>query len=200
MGQPSLKVFFKKKSFFRVTFILVVRLYNRAMKEIDFKYDLLPLKNKLFRLALRITLDTAEAEDITQETLIRVWTKREELQELQSIEAYCMTICRNLALDAHAKKAAQNLSLDEQPIDAADNAPQPDERLEREEQIRQLREIIDRLPEKQRTALQLREMEEKTYKETAEIMGVTEENVKVLLFRARNVIKQLFKPKDKYGL
>ena len=48
------------------------------MKEIDFREDLLPLKNKLYRLALRITLDTAEAEDVTQDTLIRVWTKREE--------------------------------------------------------------------------------------------------------------------------
>ena len=57
------------------------------MKEIDFREDLLPLKNKLYRLALRITLDTAEAEDVTQDTLIRVWTKREELGALNSLEA-----------------------------------------------------------------------------------------------------------------
>ena len=82
------------------------------MKEIDFREDLLPLKNKLYRLALRITLDTAEAEDVTQDTLIRVWTKREELGALNSLEAYCLTVCRNLALDRHDKKEAQNLSLD----------------------------------------------------------------------------------------
>ena len=52
------------------------------MKEIDFRYDLLPLKNKLYRLALRITLDTAEAEDVTEDTLIRLWEKREALAEV----------------------------------------------------------------------------------------------------------------------
>ena len=73
------------------------------MKEIDFQHDLLPLKNLLYRLALRISLDTAEAEDIVEETLLRVWHRRAELTELDSLEAYCQTICRNLALDAAAK-------------------------------------------------------------------------------------------------
>ena len=48
------------------------------MQEISFRNDILPLKDKLFRLALRITSDRAEAEDVVQETLIRVWNKREE--------------------------------------------------------------------------------------------------------------------------
>ena len=45
------------------------------MQEISFRNDILPLKDKLFRLALRITSDRAEAEDVVQETLIRVWNK-----------------------------------------------------------------------------------------------------------------------------
>ena len=72
--------------------------------EISFKNDVLPLKNKLYRLALRITMDTGEAEDVVQDTLIRVWNKRDEWDELESIEAYCMTICKNLSLDRHEKK------------------------------------------------------------------------------------------------
>ena len=170
------------------------------MKEIDFRYDLLPLKNKLFRMALRITLDSAEAEDITQDTLVRVWTKREELQQVDSIEAYCMTICRNLALDRHEKKDAQHLSLDETPLEKADSTPQPDERLEREEKLQRVHDLFNSLPEKQRTALQLREIEEKTYRETADIMGITEENVKVLIHRARQAIRQKYDKIDNYGL
>ena len=49
------------------------------MKTIDFRYDLLPLKDKVFRLALRITLNREEAEDITQDTLLKAWERREEL-------------------------------------------------------------------------------------------------------------------------
>ena len=73
------------------------------MRQIDFRYDLLPLKNRLFRLALRITLDHAEAEDIVEDTLLRVWNKRDEMEEVENLEAYCLTICRNLALDRSAK-------------------------------------------------------------------------------------------------
>ena len=43
------------------------------MKKISFRNDVLPLKNELYRLALRITLNHAEAEDVVQETMIKVW-------------------------------------------------------------------------------------------------------------------------------
>lgn len=69
------------------------------MKNLSFRADVLPLKNKLFRLALRITLNHAEAEDVVQETMIKVWNRREEWQKIDSIEAFCLTICRNLAVD-----------------------------------------------------------------------------------------------------
>ena len=59
------------------------------MKNISFRNDVLPLKNKLYRLALRITIDSAEAEDIVQETLIKVWNKREVWNEIESkLHAY----------------------------------------------------------------------------------------------------------------
>ena len=65
------------------------------MKEISFQNDVLPLKNKLFRLALRITLNREEAEDVVQDTMIKVWNARDRWQELDSIEAYSLTIARN---------------------------------------------------------------------------------------------------------
>lgn len=170
------------------------------MQDIDFRYDLLPLKNKLFRLALRITLDSAEAEDVTSDTLIKVWNKREELRGIESIEAYCMTVCRNLALDRHEKKEAQNLSLEANEIDAADNSFTPDEQLERDEKLRKVHELFNQLPERQRTIMQLRDIEEKSYREIATIMGVSEEVVKVTLFRARQAIKKQYDKIENYGL
>jgi len=170
------------------------------MQDIDFRYDLLPLKNKLFRLALRITLDSAEAEDVTSDTLIKVWNKREELKGVESIEAYCMTVCRNLALDRHEKKEAQNLSLEANEIDAADNSFTPDEQLERDEKLRKVHELFNQLPERQRTIMQLRDIEEKSYREIATIMGVSEEVVKVTLFRARQAIRKQYDKIENYGL
>ena len=81
------------------------------MQELSFRNDILPLKDKLFRLALRITFDRAEAEDVVQETLIRVWNKRDEWSQFGSIEAYCLTVAKNLAIDRSQKKEAQNVEL-----------------------------------------------------------------------------------------
>ena len=81
------------------------------MKKISFRNDVLPLKNELYRLALRITLNHAEAEDVVQETMIKVWNRRDRWDELESIEAFCLTICRNIAIDKTKKAENQNQSL-----------------------------------------------------------------------------------------
>ena len=62
------------------------------MSNISFQNDILPLKNKLYRLALRITLNPAEAEDVVQETMIKVWNRRDSWQQIDNIETFCLTI------------------------------------------------------------------------------------------------------------
>ncbi len=74
------------------------------MKKLSFRDDVLPLKDKIFRLSLRITLSRAEAEDIVQDVLIKVWNRRDDLAEVDSIEAYSLTVCRNLSLDRLQRK------------------------------------------------------------------------------------------------
>ena len=87
------------------------------MKEISFRNDVLPLKNKLFRLALRITLNREEAEDVVQDTLMKVWNSRDKWQQLESIEAYSLTIARNLSLDRIKKMDNNNGSLEEEQVE-----------------------------------------------------------------------------------
>ncbi|MBR1387748.1 MAG: RNA polymerase sigma factor [Alloprevotella sp.] len=170
------------------------------MPTIDFRTDLLPLKNKLYRLALRIVADTVEAEDITEDTLIRVWQKRDELQDLRSVEAYCLTVCRHLALDRKALHDSQNASLDDLDYDAADAAPNPLDRLVGTDHLERIREIFNRLPERQRTLIQLRDIEGLRHSQIAEIMGTTEEAVKVSICRARQRMRQEFEAIENYGL
>ena len=63
-----------------------------------------------------------------------------------------------------------------------------------------VRRLVDQLPEKQRSCMQLRDFEGKAYKDIAQILGITEEQVKVNIFRARQTIKQQFSKADNYGL
>lgn len=170
------------------------------MKEISFRNDVLPLKNRLFRLALRITLNREEAEDIVQDTLLRIWNSRSEWAGIANMEAFGLTVCRNLALDRTEKKEKQNISLDETEHDCADLASTPEEQMVRDERESIVRRLVDSLPEKQRTVMHLRDIEGKTYKEIAGILGLTESDVKVNLFRARKQIREQFNRLDKYGL
>lgn len=159
------------------------------MREVNFKNDVLPLKDLLFRLALRITLNKEDAEDIVQETLIRIWNEL-KTSEIGNLKAFAMTICRNHALDLIDKKERRNITFDSESHDSADDNQSPDRLLERKEQMASINRFIDSLPEKQRTAIQLRDIEGRTYKEIAEVMGISESDVKVNIFRARQKIKE----------
>ena len=170
------------------------------MKNVSFRNDVLPLKNELFRLALRITLNRAEAEDIVQDTLIKVWNRREEWNAIASIEAFSLTVCRNLSLDRIRKKGNDNDSLED--VKAAEPlaSSNPQDRMIQTDKVRLIRQIVDGLPEKQRSCMQLRDFEGKTYKEIAGVLDISEEQVKVNIFRARQTVKQKYLKLDNYGL
>ncbi len=168
------------------------------MKEVNFMNDVLPLKDKLFRLAWRITLNRAEAEDIVQDTLVRAWDQREEWSAIRDPETFCLTVCRNLALDRG--KRTVHLPLPEQEQEPPDNLPTPDEALSGNERLRMARNAMDELPEVQRAIMELRDMEGMTYQEIAKTLSVTETQVKVYLHRARTKIKTRIKEMDDYGL
>ena len=160
---------------------------------LNFRTDILPLKNQLYRLALRITLNTAEAEDIVQETLIKVWNRRDAWDQIDNIEAFCFTVCRNLSLDSIKRHDNQNKPLDDKESDQIDAANDPSRQTIVNDQMNMVR-----LPEKQRSCIQLRDFEGKTYKDIALILGITEEQVKVNIFRGRQAIKQRFDKLDSF--
>ncbi len=164
------------------------------MKPIDFHNDVLPLKDKLFRLALRITLDRDDAEDITQETLVRVWERRDEWFQIESMEAWCLTIARRLALDhvAHGKmQADREAEIADYQLSMSSSPIAPDEALDRQQRVEAVRRLIDQLPEMQRTIIQLRDIEGLRYDEIAQVTQLSETQVKVYLHRARKKIREL---------
>lgn len=173
------------------------------MRIISFRNDILPLKNELFRLALRITLDKAEAEDVVQETMIKVWNRRDDWHKIDSIEAFCLTVCRNLAIDKAKRMGAHSQTIEEEHCgDTADRsyAANPEAQAMERNSVEIVRQLVNALPEKQRSIMQLRDIEGKSYKEIAAILGVSEEQVKVNLFRARQTIKKKYIQTENYGL
>lgn len=159
------------------------------MENISFRTTVLPLSDRLFRLALRITMNRAEAEDVVQDTLLRVWEQRGQWEQIDSLEAFALTICRNRALDSLKRMGRDTKSLDE--MDGNHQATDSGlHRIEAREQLSLVRKFMDGLPEVQRTIMLLRDIEGKTYQEIAQTLGISETQVKVYLHRARTKIKE----------
>jgi len=165
----------------------------------EFKHTVLPLRDKLFRMALRITRSREEAEDVVQDVMLKVWSLGEKWEAVIHKEAFCCTMVRNLSLSRLELKINQGEDLQEQQ-DTESFAEIPVELLEREESRDILRRLIGSLPEKQRTVMELRDVEGMSYLEIARILLISEEQVKVNLFRARQKVKHLFLKIDSYGL
>ena len=163
------------------------------MKDISFRDDILPLSGSLYRLALRLQLAHEEAQDVVQETMLRLWQRRQQWNEMDNVEAFALTVCRNLALDVLRRRSHRL----EAPPEALANMPDnnhhasPERVAESRDRIDTVRQLMAQLPEKQRTAMTLRDLEGKSYREIADIMQVTEEQVKVSIFRARQTVKAL---------
>jgi RNA polymerase sigma-70 factor (ECF subfamily) len=176
------------------------------MKKISFRDDVLPMKNRLYRLALRITLNPAEAEDAVQDTLIKVWEHREEWERIESIEAYAHTICRNIALDMAGKAGHGNVQLNEELRVKNEESSMFNvqcsmfNEFEQKERLSLVKKIMDTLPEVQRSIMELRDIEGKTYQEIGNILKLSESQVKVYLHRARTSIRQQVDKIEKYGL
>ena len=153
----------------------------------DFKTIVLPVKNKLYRFALRLLGDRDEAQDTVQDVFLRLWSMREKLDEYRSIEAFSMTMTRNLCLDKLKSPAAKKEIFDET-RSMPDNRT-PYKETETSDTLRLVRKAMDALPEQQRMVIHLRDVESCGFDEIAEVTGLSMNNVRVTLSRARKKIR-----------
>lgn len=171
-------------------------------KDWDYIDDVLPLKNKLFRWTLRFVPHQEEAEDIVADVMAKAWEQRDKLKQVDAVEAFLMTSCRNLALNRLQRREMQNLSLEDS--GAAFSAASPEASAQEQMERRERREIIARLmrqlPEKQQRALHHREVEHMAYAEISKVMNESEANVKVLISRARKSLKEAIIKIDNHEL
>ena len=155
---------------------------------------LTPYKNKMFRYAFSIIGSRFEAEDIVQESMIKIWKKKEKFAEIDNKEAWVITIVRNLAIDkVRARKNKKTSDIDDY-FHISDRGPSPDVKLEQKEAVRKVAEIMDTLQDMQKEIITLRDIEGYTYQEIADIMELKVDQVKVYLFRARKILRDKLSP------
>jgi len=161
------------------------------IRQDKFRKNILPIIDRLFRLAFSITKNKEDAEDVVQDVLFNVWKRKAEWGNIENMEAYCFRSTRNMALD---KLALMENNLEE----ISENQDYPvlgedvHRKIEIEDQMNLLENWVKNLPEKQQTIFRLREVEELSYKEIAIILNISEEQVKINLFRLRRKLKEHF--------
>ena len=157
-----------------------------------FKQLLLPLYPRLQRVALRLLGNAEDAEDIVQEVYMKLWSKRDALPDVKDVEAYCVTLTRNMCIDRLRMAEADKADVDEVPtmLAATDDV---EAQVERHDAVEQVKRIIGTLPEHQQQVITLRDIEDCSFEEIAEQTGLTAVNVRMLLSRARRTIRERFK-------
>ena len=165
-----------------------------------FNTRVLPVKNKLYRFALRLMGNQEEAKDVVQEVLIKVWNRRDSMHALNNMEAWCMQITKNLCYDRLKSKTYQiNVSLPED-RQFEDPGITPDNETERSDSMKQIHQFINQLPDKQRNVMQLRDIEGYSYKEISEILKIDLNQIRVSLYRARQTVRENLVNINAYGL
>ncbi len=168
------------------------------MQQKEFITMVSPFKDKIFRLAKRLLISTEEAEDATQEVMVKLWTKNETLSELRSMEAMAMTMTKNYCLDQLKSKRAGNLTLVHN--NYTDSQASLQQKMEDVDSWSWVEKIINDLPEQQKIIIQMRDIEQYEFEDIAKTLGISEATIRVSLSRARKTIREIITKTHNYGI
>lgn len=154
-----------------------------------FKKVFIPYHQKLYRIAYRIVQDAANAEDIVQETFIKLWNKRDEMDQIDNTEAFAIIILRNTCLD-HLRKTKNDRFADYD-TDIPETISLSHE-IEIRDEADKVRHLISKLPEQQRQVMMLKHWDGCTDEEIEESTGLSAGNIRVILSRARKTIREQY--------
>jgi RNA polymerase sigma factor (sigma-70 family) len=168
------------------------------MNQNEFMQIVAPFKDKLFRMAKRLLVSTEEAEDATQEVLVKLWNKNEGLAQLNSVEAMAMTMTKNYCLDQLKSKRAANLKIVHNNF--TDRTASLQQKVEDSDTWNWVDKFINELPEQQRLIVQLRDIEEMEFEEIGKILDMNEQAIRTALSRARKIIRERMHKTHLYGI
>lgn len=139
--------------------------------------------------------DEEDAEDVSQETLLKLWSNRGDLEKHPKLDAYAMLICKNACIDKwRAKQWMYNSEIDK--LNCENVSPYSNAELK--DAVNIVRKIIDSLPDLQRIIISMRDIEAYELEEIAAITGTKVSAVSMNLSRARKKVREQFLHLDQY--
>lgn len=152
-------------------------------------------QEKLYRIAYRLLMNVQAAEDAVQETYLKLWDKRNELDIITQPEAYAVTLLRNICLN-HIRwrndKKMVNFSVE------ITESISLSAQIEQNDETAHLVQLIEQLPEQQKQIVTLRHCEDFTYEEIADMTGLDIKHLRVIISRARKTLREQFEKINSY--
>lgn len=167
------------------------------MTKIEFTKEVMPFKDKLYRLAKRILISADEAEDAVQEVLFKLWKGRDNIGKYRSTEAFAITMTKNYCLDRLKSKQASNMRIVHTNYE---NPHSVENQLDAKEGVDLVKEIMEELSPNQKMILQLRDVEQFEFSEIADMLNMNETAIRVALSRARKAVREALIKKYNYGI
>ena len=157
----------------------------------EFKQLFMPHHQLLYRVAYHLTGNAQDAEDLLQDQYLKLWQKRDDLPDEAMKEAYLVTMIRRLFFDQRRLKHVDTSA------ELKEDASPPDERsldhqIDARDEARQMEGLIRQLPERDAKIIQMHLMEERSYEEIEQDTGLSQGNIRIIVMRTRQKLKQQF--------
>jgi RNA polymerase sigma-70 factor (ECF subfamily) len=166
---------------------------QRACRDLVRRYQ-----RPVFSVLMRVVRRAEDAEDLAQETFVRMFRALDRYDPERPFTAWLFTIATRLAIDHLRRRRIQTVSLtvsepgstEEHELDVMDHGLRPDEVTSNAEEERITQDLIDSLPEHYRIVVLLRHQQDLSYEEIAEALNLPLGTVKARIHRARALLKQ----------
>jgi len=169
----------------------------KARKKHSFNQLVFKYKDKIYNTAYRFLADYQEAQDLTQECFVAVYKNVGKFREESSLSTWIFTIavnlCKNKLKSAEHKKHERTLSLIEKALDVKDDRGNPATFMEKKEFEARIQSELEKLPEDMKEVVILRDIEQLSYEEIAEILNIEQGTLKSRLHRARLQLRHALK-------
>ena len=145
----------------------------------------------LLKVALNVVHDMETAEEICQEAFIRLFERKIPFAKEEEVRFWLIRVVKNLSLNVFRKRKNEAAAVEKLQQIHRSAAPSAEELFSAEEEKRRFREAVDSLPDKWKEVLILKEFGEMNYKEIAKTLRISESNVKVRVFRAKEKLAEI---------
>jgi RNA polymerase sigma-70 factor (ECF subfamily) len=180
-----------------------VMLRVKAGDDAAFDYLVQKYRRAMVGFMFRMAHNSGAAEDLAQEVFLRVYRSRASYEPSAKFTTWLYRIATNLAVnharDTRHERPENMASLDEpdtdtgQTLDVADSSLSVEENIMRRERMAAIRQKVQDLPERQRTAVLMHKYQQMDYKQIAEVLKLSESATKSLLFRAYEALREQLK-------